>query len=77
MSFYALHHAFHQWSWPWEELRHAALGDPEAREELVVETGGFWGGDVAAVDGGEDVIDIHGRGKELRGEWLSMQLERR
>ena len=65
MSFHALHHALHQWPRPWEELRHAALGDPEAREELVVEAGGFRCGDVPAIDGGKDVVDIHGRGKGI------------
>lgn len=32
----SLHHSVHQGLRPWEELRHAALGDPEACEQLVV-----------------------------------------
>lgn len=37
----------------------------------MVETGGFWGGDIAAVDGGEDVIDIHGQGRGLLSQWAA------
>lgn len=56
-----IHHPLHQRRRPREELRDRALGDPEAREELVIEGCGFGGLDVGvAVDGGEDVVDVHG-----------------
>lgn len=56
---YAVHHPVHQWPRPWEEFWGRALGNPVAGEELVVGTGGFRGGDVLAVDGGEDVVYVH------------------
>lgn len=61
----SLHHSVHQGLRPWEELRHAALGDPEAREQLVVQCGGFGSRDIVAINGGKDVIDIHGGGCNL------------
>jgi hypothetical protein len=57
---YAFHHSVHETSGPGKQFRDAALGHPEAREELVVERGGLRAGDVGAVDRREDIVNIHG-----------------
>jgi hypothetical protein len=56
----SFHHSVHQGSRPWEELRHAALSDPEAREKLVVQCCRLRFRGIVAINGGEDVINIHG-----------------
>lgn len=69
----SLHHSFHQWARPWEELRDGSLCDPETRQELVVEGRGFGRG-VMAVDGRQNVIDVHDRC--TAGKYSALSLER-
>jgi hypothetical protein len=68
-----VHHSLHQWCRPREDLRHGALGDPEPRCELVVDCGGGWAGACAAVDGGQDVVNVHGLCNSSLLEWLSRE----
>ena len=56
-----VHDPLHQRRGPWQHLRDGALGDPEPRQQLVVQRRGLGARAWTAVHGGEDVVDVHGR----------------